>query len=61
MWLDVKHIEETQGSVTPNVDFEYTGRDGNSNMPHMCRSYWNNSSYSIYFQSDCLTTLVSEK
>lgn len=35
MWPEVKHIEETQGSITPNVDFECTGRDGDSNVPHM--------------------------
>lgn len=27
----LKHIEETQGSALPNVNFEYTGRDRDSN------------------------------
>lgn len=32
MWLDGKHIEETQGSIAPNVNFEYLGRDRDSNV-----------------------------
>ena len=48
MWIDVKHIEEIQEFVIPNGNFGYTGGDGNSNVPHMYKSYCYNSVVILY-------------